>query len=126
MNIYKENRSLSPHLRSYKPQITSVISIFHRITGSVLALLLLCSPICLNIISSFLSFRLLYVVISFLSFVPKLVFYLLIATVFFHSMNGLRHIMWDFCIGLELSNVFISGCLVVSLSLFLSCFTILF
>ena len=126
MNIYKENRSLSPHLRSYKPQITSVISIFHRITGSVLALLLLCSPVCLNIISSFLSFRLLYVVISFLSFVPKLVFYLLIATVFFHSMNGLRHIMWDFCIGLELSNVFISGCLVVSLSLFLSCFTILF
>ena len=126
MNIYKENRSLSPHLRSYKPQITSVISIFHRITGSVLALLLLCSPVCLNIISSFLSFRLLYVVISFLSFVPKLVFYLLIATVFFHSMNGLRHIMWDFCIGLELSNVFISGGLVVSLSLFLSCFTILF
>ena len=126
MNIYKENRSLSPHLRSYKPQITSVISIFHRITGSVLALLLLCSPVCLNIISSFLSFRLLYVVISFLSFVPKLVFYLLIATVFFHSMNGLRHIMWDFCIGLELSNVFISGCLVVSLILFLSCCTILF
>ena len=125
MNIYKENRSLSPHLRSYKPQITSVISIFHRITGSVLALLLLCSPICINLVSSFLSFRLVYVLFAFLFFIAKLVFYVLIATVFFHSMNGLRHIMWDFCIGLEMSNVFISGCLVVSLSLFLSCLTIL-
>ena len=125
MKIYKENRSLSPHLRSYKPQITSVISIFHRITGSVLALLLLCSPICINLVSSFLSFRLVYVLFAFLFFIAKLVFYVLIATVFFHSMNGLRHIMWDFCIGLEMSNVFISGCLVVSLSLFLTCLTIL-
>ena len=125
MNIYKENRSLSPHLRSYKPQITSVISIFHRITGSVLALLLLCSPICINLVSSFLSFRLVYVLFAFLFFIAKLVFYVLIATVFFHSMNGLRHIMWDFCVGLELSNIFISGCLVVSLSLVLTCLAVL-
>ena len=126
MNIYKENRSLSPHLRSYKPQITSVISIFHRITGSLLALTLLCVPICFNLIGSFLSFRPIYTLFSFLFFIVKLFFYVLIATAFFHSMNGLRHIMWDFCIGLELSNVFISGCLVVFLSLFLSCSIVLF
>ena len=125
MNIYKENRSLSPHLRSYKPQITSFISIFHRITGSVLALLLICVPICINLVGSFLSFRFIYIVFTFLFFFVKLIFYVLIATFFFHSMNGLRHILWDFCIGLELSNIFISGCLVVSLSLFLSCLTIL-
>ena len=125
MNIYKENRSLSPHLRSYKPQITSVISIFHRITGSVLALLLLCSPICINLVGSFLSFRIVYVLFTYLFLIVKLIFYVLLATVFFHSMNGLRHIMWDFCIGLEMSNVFISGCLVVFLSLSLSCLTIL-
>jgi succinate dehydrogenase cytochrome b556 subunit len=125
MNIYKENRSLSPHLRSYKPQITSVISIFHRITGTVLALLLLCSPICINLVGSFLSFRPVYILFTLLFFVVKLILYILVSTVFFHSMNGLRHIMWDFCIGLEMSNVFISGCLVVSLSLFLSCLTIL-
>jgi succinate dehydrogenase / fumarate reductase cytochrome b subunit len=125
MNIYKENRSLSPHLRSYKPQITSVISIFHRITGSILALLLLCSPIFVNLLGSFLSFRIFYVLFSYLFFFVKLIFYVLLATIFFHSMNGLRHIMWDFCIGLEMSNVFISGCLVVFLSLFLSCLTIL-
>ena len=125
MNIYKENRSLSPHLRSYKPQITSVVSIFHRITGSVLALLLLCTPICVNLVGSFSSFGFIYILFTCLFFIVKLVFYILIATVFFHSMNGLRHIMWDFCIGLEMSNVFISGCLVVSLSLLLTCLTIL-
>ena len=125
MSIYKENRSLSPHLRSYKPQITSVISIFHRITGSVLALLLLCTPICVSIMNSFLSFGFVYFLFTLLFLIVKLVFYALVATVFFHGMNGLRHIMWDFCIGLELSNVFISGCLVVFLSLSLSCLTIL-
>jgi succinate dehydrogenase / fumarate reductase cytochrome b subunit len=125
MNIYKENRSLSPHLRSYKPQITSVVSIFHRITGSVLALLLLCTPICVNLVGSFSSFRFIYILFTCLFFIVKLVFYVLVATLFFHSMNGLRHMMWDFCIGLEMSNVFISGCLVVSLSLLLTCLTIL-
>ncbi len=125
MNIYKENRSLSPHLRSYKPQITSVVSIFHRITGSVLALLLLCTPICVNLVGSFSSFRFIYILFTCLFFIVKLVFYVLVATLFFHSMNRLRHMMWDFCIGLEMSNVFISGCLVVSLSLLLTCLTIL-
>lgn len=125
MNIYKGNRSLSPHLRSYKPQITSVVSIFHRITGSLLAVLLLCSPICVNLMGSFLSFRTAYVLFAYLFFFAKVIFFVLIATFFFHSMNGLRHIMWDLCIGLEMSNVFISGCLVVFLSLSLSCLTIL-
>jgi len=125
MNIYKENRSLSPHLRSYKPQVTSVISIFHRITGSVLGLLLLCTPICINLVCSFLSFEVVYILFSFFFFIVNIIFYALVATVFFHAMNGLRHIMWDFCIGLELSNIFISGCLVVSLSLFLTCLAVL-
>jgi succinate dehydrogenase / fumarate reductase cytochrome b subunit len=30
-------RPLSPHLQIYRPQITSVLSIFHRISGVVLA-----------------------------------------------------------------------------------------
>ena len=32
-----DNRPLSPHLTVYKPQITSVLSIFHRITGAGLS-----------------------------------------------------------------------------------------
>ena len=31
-----KERPISPHLQVYKPQITSVLSIFHRITGVAL------------------------------------------------------------------------------------------
>ena len=34
--IMKKVRPLSPHLAVYKSQLTSVLSIFHRITGSLL------------------------------------------------------------------------------------------
>lgn len=125
MQINKENRSLSPHLYAYKPQITSVVSIFHRITGSLLAIILLCTPICINLLGSFLSYNLIYSVFAIIFFISKIIFYLLLATVCFHSMNGIRHIMWDFGIGLDLSNLFITGCLVVSLSLLTSFFIIL-
>jgi succinate dehydrogenase / fumarate reductase cytochrome b subunit len=37
-NIKNTQRPLSPHLQIYKPQITSVMSIFHRITGVGIAL----------------------------------------------------------------------------------------
>ena len=36
-------RPLSPHLTIYKPQLTSVLSIFHRITGAILGLTLVIS-----------------------------------------------------------------------------------
>jgi succinate dehydrogenase cytochrome b556 subunit len=32
----KINRPLSPHLTIYKPQLTSTLSIFHRISGAFL------------------------------------------------------------------------------------------
>jgi succinate dehydrogenase / fumarate reductase cytochrome b subunit len=125
MQIHKDNRSLSPHLYVYKPQITSVVSIFHRITGSLLAIVFLCSSIIINLLGSFLSFNLFYFLFVILCFFWKIIYYLLIATVCFHSLNGIRHIMWDFGIGLDLSNLFITGCLVVSLALILSCLIIL-
>jgi succinate dehydrogenase / fumarate reductase cytochrome b subunit len=125
MQIHKDNRSLSPHLYVYKPQITSVVSIFHRITGSLLAIVFLCTSIIINLLGSFLSFNLFYSIFVIFCFLWKIIFYLLIATVCFHSLNGIRHIMWDFGIGLDLSNLFITGCLVVSLALTLSCLIIL-
>jgi len=125
MQIHKDNRSLSPHLYVYKPQITSVVSIFHRITGSLLAIIFLCTSIIVNLLGSFLSFNLFYSLFVILCFFWKIIFYLLVATICFHSLNGIRHIMWDFGIGLDLSNLFITVCLVVSLALVLSCLIIL-
>jgi len=126
MTVYKENRTLSPHLRSYKPQVTSVFSIFHRIAGSLLGVILLCFPICFSLIESFSSFNFIYLLFGYIVFFVKLFLYLFFVTFFFHCLNGLRHIMWDFCLGLDLNNLFISGCLVISLSLTLALFLILF
>ena len=33
-----QDRPLSPHLQVYKPQLTSVLSILHRLTGVALAI----------------------------------------------------------------------------------------
>ena len=35
--MVSENRPLSPHLQVYRPQITSILSIIHRLTGVALA-----------------------------------------------------------------------------------------
>ena len=37
----KQDLPLSPHLQIYKPQITSVLSIMHRITGFSLAFIVI-------------------------------------------------------------------------------------
>ena len=42
MNATK--RPLSPHLQIYRPQLTSVLSITHRLTGFALSLVILLSP----------------------------------------------------------------------------------
>lgn len=126
MNIDKENRSLSPHLRSYKPQITSVVSIFHRITGSLLGVVLLCFPIIFSVVNSFSSINYAYVLFTYFVLFLYLFVYLFLATFVFHCLNGLRHIMWDFCVGLDLNNLYISGYLVISSSVVLAFFFTVF
>jgi succinate dehydrogenase / fumarate reductase cytochrome b subunit len=108
-------RPLSPHLQVYNPQITSVMSILHRITGVVLALG---------------SLGMLWVLIS-LSMGPEAfsvaqacissVFGRLAAFAFslclmYHLFNGVRHLFWDIGKGYDLSAVTRSGLLVLALT----------
>lgn len=116
--MYKKNRPLAPHLTIYKPQITSIVSIFHRISGSTLALSLICLTFFVYfdiVFSEFFFFynevwvfqRYLYwLLISFSNF--------LFVLVCFHFCNGIRHLVWDFAIGLDSKNVSITGILVLS------------
>lgn len=126
MLYHKYNRSLSPHLFSYKTHITSIFSIFHRITGFTLSLFLLCSPLFLVVISSFSSFFLVYSLYSILFIFFHVIFYLSLLISFFHMMNGFRHFLWDFCVGLDIDNVYITGSLISFLSLFLIFFLLIF
>ena len=115
----KSELPISPHLQIYKPQITSILSITHRITG-----------ICLNFLIIFVSLWLLSLSLGeniynyFIEFsntiFMKLVMSISIFGLSYHAMNGIRHIFWDFGFFLNNSSALISGIIVVSLTFVLS------
>ena len=115
----KNNQPLSPHLSIYKWQVTNTLSILHRFSGALLFLAAMDFSIWLasiamgensyTLISSLFSSRLalaIWVAVS-LSF-------------FYHSLNGLRHLAWDFGKGFETHQVNYSGFIVVFLTLALT------
>ena len=115
----KTDLPLSPHLQIYKPQITSVLSIGHRISGFCLNFFLLflglwVSSLALgefyyNLFLQFSSF-----------FLIKLLLSLGLLGFTYHALNGIRHIFWDLGLGFELKTSNITGLLVIFGSLFLT------
>jgi succinate dehydrogenase / fumarate reductase cytochrome b subunit len=117
---YKKNRSLSPHLFIYKPQVTSVISIFHRVSGSVLAIALLCSSFYIDFVNFIVSFNLGFFIYICFFLILNMLFFIFLTTIIFHFTNGIRHLIWDFCIGLDLNNILVTACLVLVITFVLS------
>lgn len=106
------NRPLSPHLQVYKPQITSVLSITHRITGVILcagafllAFLLMSATYGLEM----------YATAQGLlgSFIGRAILFGVVFSLWFHLANGIRHLAWDAGWGFELEQVRTSGIIVV-------------
>lgn len=109
----KINRPLSPHLTIYKPQLTSTFSIFHRISGAFLAAMVLFSIFFFKIGDLSLTFYHFYQYLFFLTFylnwvIISLVNFTLLALCY-HMSNGVRHLLWDSGLFLELSKVYTSG-----------------
>lgn len=93
-------RPLSPHLQIYKPTITMVMSILHRITGAALffgTLLLVVFLIALA--SGKTSFATAQAVYG--SWIGKLVLFGYTWALFQHMCGGIRHFIWDTAAGLE-------------------------
>ena len=112
----KKELPLSPHLQIYKPQITSILSITHRITGFALNFSLVLFVIGLLSISSGESYYLIY--LSYLKTFPlKIIFFLTILGFIYHLLNGFRHILWDFGLFLENKSASIFGYLIIILTL---------
>jgi succinate dehydrogenase / fumarate reductase cytochrome b subunit len=116
------NRPLSPHLQIYRPQLTSVLSISHRIAGLVLSagsLLLTAWLVALAAgPESFASFQSLVG-----SVFGRLVLFVLSLALFFHLCNGIRHLFWDAGRGFELQTAYASGKAVIVASLALTVLT---
>lgn len=117
----KINRPLAPHLTIYSPQITSIVSIFHRISGSFLGISFICLSLVVFMDYSFSEFYIFYNN----SFNFQLYFYwlflilssFLFMLICFHFLNGLRHLVWDLGIGLDNKNISITALFVISSSL---------
>ncbi len=103
---------MSPHLQIYKPQLTSVLSISHRITGVGLAagtllltwwlLAAASGPEAFATVQGFLG-----------SWIGYLILFGFSYALMYHLCNGVRHLFWDAGRGFELPTVYKSGWAVV-------------
>lgn len=115
----KSQRPLSPHLQIYRPQLTSVLSITHRLTGIGLAVgsLVLVywliaaasGPEAYAAAQSMLA-----------SWFGRIVLLGFSFALFFHLCNGIRHLFWDAGLGFELKTAYASGNAVIGASIALT------
>ncbi|MGU9957228.1 MAG: succinate dehydrogenase, cytochrome b556 subunit [Arenicellales bacterium WSBS_2016_MAG_OTU3] len=105
-------RPLSPHLQIYKPQITSMMSILHRVTGVVLSFgLLLLAYWIISAAYGETAFTFASAVLG--SWFGKLIMFGWTLALFYHLCNGIRHLCWDAGYGFDLETVDLSSKLVI-------------
>lgn len=113
------NRPLSPHLQVYRPQLTSILSILHRLTGVALApgtlLLVYWLAAAANGPEAYFAAQ---EVIG--SILGRLVLLGWTFALFYHLCNGVRHLVWDVGYGFELPTAYLTGWLVVIASFVLT------
>ena len=118
------DRPLSPHLQVYRPQITSVLSILHRVTG-----------VALTFGTLFLTWWLVSAAYgpeefatcqAFLgSWFGQLLLWGFTFAVFYHLGNGVRHLVWDFGWGFELHQLRTSGIAMIAFAVVLTLITLI-
>jgi len=116
------NRPLSPHLQVYKPQITSVLSITHRITGVALcggAVLLTYWLMAATYGPDV--FATAQAIMG--SWFGRLVLFGVVFSLWYHLANGIRHLAWDAGWGFELDQLKMSGIAVLVVSVVLTIVT---
>ena len=99
-DVNRGNRPLSPHLQIYRPQLTSITSIFARITGVALlgaAILVVWWFIAAAMGPGYYDF----VNGLMTSFIGDVIMFLALWALCYHALSGLRHLIWDIGIGLD-------------------------
>jgi succinate dehydrogenase / fumarate reductase cytochrome b subunit len=123
-DVNRGNRPLSPHLTIYRPQLTSISSILVRITGNAL------------IVGAFLVIWWLlaastspeYFAIAdglIRSWFGKLIMLGSIWALWYHTLGGIRHLIWDNAIGLDIPTAYKLGWTVVNGSFVLTVITVI-
>ncbi len=96
-----DNRPLSPHLQVFRPLITMVMSILHRITGAALYFGTLLVAWWLIAAASGPNYFA-WVDSFFGSFLGRLILFGYTWALMHHMLGGLRHFVWDMGAGFEL------------------------
>ena len=109
--MQNNNNPLSPHLQIYKWQISSLLSITHRIVGVIntLAITLICIWT-LSLLAGEDSYEITQIFLR--SFFGKFIIVFLCWTFSFHILNEIRHLIWDMGYGFDLKVSKITGVLV--------------
>ena len=109
------NRPTSPHLQIYRPQLTSVLSILHRLTGIIISLGI---PFLVYWIwtiaqgpEAYASGQAFFASLIGRTFLLGWTF-----SFYYHLCNGIRHLFWDIGWGFELVDAYRSGWIVVTVS----------
>ena len=108
--MHNNNNPLSPHLQIYKWQISSLLSITHRIVGviNILAITLICIWV-LSLLLGESNYEITQVFLK--SFFGKFIIVFLCWTFSFHILNEIRHLVWDMGYGFDLKVTKITGVL---------------
>lgn len=120
----KFEKPLSPHITIYNGQLTSVLSIIHRVVGiiifsSVVALFFVTKVTMLNIDNYYL-----YYIVQFFNNLNNPItlsfLFFLLFSVIYYGLNGVRHLMWDTANGFTIEEIYSSGKIVLAASIILS------
>ncbi|XP_048776548.1 succinate dehydrogenase cytochrome b560 subunit, mitochondrial-like [Ostrea edulis] len=112
------NRPLSPHLRIYNPELTSMLSLCHRVTGICMAVAVpLAAATLLVLPGDFASYMLYIKDLQVNSVLLTAAKYVLAFPICYHYINGIRHLAWDWALGFNLKTTYQSGYFVMALAL---------
>jgi len=123
-DVNRGNRPLSPHLQVYRPQLTSMTSILTRITGNALivaSLLVVWWLLAASYGPEY--FATADAVLT--SWFGDIVLALSVLALWYHTLAGIRHLIWDTGRGLEIQTAEKMGLACIGGSVVLTIFTLL-
>lgn len=122
-DVNRGNRPLSPHLTIYRPQMTSMTSIFVRLTGNavIVAALMItwwfvaaaAGPESFAAANGFVT-----------SWFGDLVLFLSTWAIWYHLLGGVRHLIWDLGYGLEVEKSETMGMIMIIGSVLMTIFCV--
>ena len=123
-DVNRGNRPLSPHLQVYRPQLTSITSILTRLTGNALIVAALMVVWWLLAASSGPEYF--AIVDGFVTgWFGTLIMFLSLWALWYHTLAGVRHLIWDEAKMLELDIAEKMGWAVIGGSVVLTILTVI-